>query len=69
MRVPRWNGGSVSILVPEQIIITDAAFVGYEPVQFSGFIGWIYPATTFDAFPYHQPITFTGVFGVISASG
>ena len=46
--------GSVSILVPEQIFITDAAFVGHEPVQFSGFVGWVDPATTFDAFPDHQ---------------
>jgi hypothetical protein len=54
VRVPRWNGGLVSILVPEQIIIADAAFVGHEPVQFTGFIGWVDPAATFDALPDHQ---------------
>ena len=46
--------GSVSILVPEQIIIADASFVGHEPVQFTGFIGWVDPAAAFDALPDHQ---------------
>lgn len=54
VRVPRWNGGLVSILVPEQIIIADALFVGHEMMQFPVFIGCVDPATTFDALPDHQ---------------
>lgn len=48
-------GGTVlvSILVPEQIIIADAAFVGHEPVQFTVFLGWVDPSPTVAALPDH----------------